>query len=56
MIDSRYEFNLRQLLLIAQALGDLLPRVFFVGGCTTVLLVDDVAFPACGKQRMSISS
>lgn len=44
MNDPRYEFNLRQLVLIAEALGDLLPRVVFVGGCTTVLLVDEVAY------------
>lgn len=40
----RYEFNLRQLALIAEALGDLLPHVVFVGGCTTALLVDEVAY------------
>lgn len=44
MNDPRYEFNLRQLVLIAEVLGDLLPRVVFVGGCTTVLLVDEAAY------------
>jgi hypothetical protein len=42
--NSKYELNFRQLLLIAEALSDLLPRVVFVGGCTTVLLVDEVAY------------
>ncbi len=32
-----------QLEAIASALGDLLPRVVFVGGSTTVLLVDEAA-------------
>ncbi|MDO3384763.1 nucleotidyl transferase AbiEii/AbiGii toxin family protein [Gilvimarinus sp. SDUM040013] len=41
---ARYDFNRRQLVLIAQGLGDLLHRVVFVGGCTTVLLVDEVAY------------
>jgi predicted nucleotidyltransferase len=41
---ARYDFNRRQLVLVAQALDDLLPRVVFVGGCTTVLLVDEVAY------------
>ena len=39
-----YEFNLKQLSIIAKALADLLPRVTFVGGCTTVLLVDEAAY------------
>jgi hypothetical protein len=42
--NPRYDFNFRQLLLIAEALGDLLPRVVFVGGCTTALLVDEAAY------------
>jgi len=42
--NPRYEFNLRQLILIADALGNLLPRVVFVGGCTTALLVDEAAY------------
>ena len=41
---SSYEFNHKQLCVIANALGDLLPKVTFVGGCTTVLLVDEAAF------------
>lgn len=32
-----------QLEAVASALGDLLPHVTFVGGCTTVLLVDEAA-------------
>ena len=39
-----YEFNLQQLDRVAIALGDLLPRVTFVGGCTTALLVDEAAY------------
>lgn len=39
-----FEFNLAQLKAIAQGLGDLLPRVTFVGGCTTALLVDKAAY------------
>jgi hypothetical protein len=35
--------NLMQLEAIASALGDLLPHVTFVGGSTTVLLVDEAA-------------
>jgi hypothetical protein len=35
--------NLMQLEGVALAIGDLLPHVTFVGGCTTVLLVDEVA-------------
>ena len=37
------DVNLMQLETVASALGDLLPEVIFVGGCTTVLLVDEVA-------------
>lgn len=37
------EFNLTQLDAVALALGDLLPNVTFVGGSTTVLLVDESA-------------
>ena len=33
--------NLMQLEMVASALGDLLPHVTFVGGSTTVLLVDE---------------
>ena len=39
-----YELNLLQLEKVALALGKLLPRVTFVGGCTTVLLVDEAAY------------
>lgn len=35
------DINLMQLEAVASALGDLLPKVTFVGGCTTVLLVDE---------------
>ncbi|PVV12766.1 MAG: hypothetical protein B6D77_05115 [gamma proteobacterium symbiont of Ctena orbiculata] len=35
--------NLFQLITVAQALGDLLPHVTFVGGSTTLLLVDESA-------------
>lgn len=37
------DFNLLQLEAVAAALGDLLPHVTFVGGSTTVLLVDAAA-------------
>ncbi|MFC1354210.1 MAG: hypothetical protein G8D89_17720 [gamma proteobacterium symbiont of Clathrolucina costata] len=37
------EANLFQLITVAQALGDLLPHVTFVGGSTTLLLVDESA-------------
>jgi len=37
------DFNLKQLEVVASALGDLLPSVTFVGGSTTVLLVDQAA-------------
>jgi hypothetical protein len=37
------EANLFQLITVAKALGDLLPHVTFVGGCTTLLLVDESA-------------
>lgn len=37
------DVNLIQLEAIASALGDLLPQVTFVGGSTTVLLVDESA-------------
>ena len=37
------DMNLMQLEAVASALGDLLPHVTFVGGCTTVLLVDESA-------------
>jgi hypothetical protein len=39
-----YELNLLQLEKVASALGELLPRVTFVGGCTTALLVDQAAY------------
>lgn len=35
--------NLMQLEIIAEALGDVLPQVTFLGGCATVLLVDQAA-------------
>jgi len=38
------DINLMQLEAVAVALNDLLPHVTFVGGCTTVLLVDQAAF------------
>lgn len=41
---NNYEHNLTQLEIVASALGDLLPDVTFVGGCTTALLVDEAAF------------
>lgn len=41
---GQYEFNRLQLIAIASGLGDLLSQVTFVGGCTTALLVDEVAF------------
>jgi len=37
------DVNLTQLEVVASALGDLLPEVIFVGGCTTVLFVDEAA-------------
>ena len=37
------DINLMQLEAVALALGELLPQVTFVGGSTTVLLVDDAA-------------
>lgn len=37
------DINLLQLEAVASALGNLLPYVTFVGGCTTVLLVDEAA-------------
>ncbi len=37
------DINLIQLEAVAGALDDLLPQVTFVGGCTTVLLVDEAA-------------
>lgn len=37
------ELNREKLTVIAKALGDLLPQVTFVGGCTTLLLVDEAA-------------
>ncbi|MFO7529538.1 MAG: nucleotidyl transferase AbiEii/AbiGii toxin family protein [Marinobacter sp.] len=37
------DVNLMQLEAVAEALGDLLPKVTFVGGSTTVLLVDEAA-------------
>jgi hypothetical protein len=42
MTDSK-DINLAQLEEVASALGDLLPHVVFVGGSTTVLLVDEAA-------------
>ncbi|MES9970159.1 MAG: nucleotidyl transferase AbiEii/AbiGii toxin family protein [Candidatus Thiodiazotropha sp.] len=37
------DVNLTQLITVARALGDLLPHVTFVGGSTTLLLVDESA-------------
>ena len=37
------DINLVQLEAVASALGDFIPHVTFVGGCTTVLLVDESA-------------
>ncbi|MFX4227441.1 MAG: hypothetical protein ACFHHU_06040 [Porticoccaceae bacterium] len=39
-----YQFNIAQLATVANALGELLPQVTFVGGCTTALLVDQSAY------------
>lgn len=50
---SNYEFNLAQLKAIALALGDLLPEVVFVGGCTTALLVDQSALSGV-RQTMDV--
>lgn len=41
-MDSK-DINLMQLEAVAAAMGDLLPQVTFVGGSTTVLLVDEAA-------------
>lgn len=41
---KQYRHNLAHLELIADALGELLTEVTFVGGCTTILLVDKAAF------------
>lgn len=38
-----HDINLHQLEIIAEALDDLLTQFTFVGGCTTVLLVDEAA-------------
>jgi predicted nucleotidyltransferase len=43
-MNSSYEVNINQLIEIAHALGNLLPEVTFVGGCTTALLVDESAY------------
>lgn len=42
-MNTNKESNLLHLDIVAQALGKLLPQVIFVGGCTTVLLVDEAA-------------
>jgi len=39
-----YELNLLQLEKVALALDHMLPKVTFVGGCTTALLVDEAAY------------
>lgn len=41
---KRYRHNLAHLELVADALSNLLEEVTFVGGCTTILMVDDAAF------------
>ena len=41
---KNYELNLLQLEKVASALDHLLPKVTFVGGCTTALLVDKAAY------------
>ena len=41
---ERHDQNLAMLEVIASSLGDLLNEVTFVGGCTTILLVDVAAF------------
>ena len=41
---QNHDYNLEQLEAIALALGDLLPSVTFVGGSTTMLLVDQAAY------------
>lgn len=38
-----FDWNIEQLQTVALALGDVLPKVTFVGGCTTALLVDEAA-------------
>lgn len=43
------DINLMQLEAVAVALNDLLPHVTFVGGCTTVLLVDQAAYHGVRK-------
>jgi len=40
---SNYDTNIANLARVAVALGDILESVVFVGGCTTVLLVDEAA-------------
>lgn len=46
-----FEFNLAQLKAVAIALGDLLPQVTFVGGCTTMLLVDEAAYSSVRQTQ-----
>lgn len=48
---KQYRHNLAHLELVADALSDLLEEVTFVGGCTTILMVDDAAFGGFGKQK-----
>lgn len=43
------DINLMQLEAVASALGALLPHVTFVGGSTTVLLVDEAAYHGVRK-------
>jgi len=45
------DVNLMQLEAVASALGNLLSEVIFVGGCTTVLLVDEAAHFAIRKTE-----
>lgn len=49
-------YNLMQLEAIASALQDLLPRVTFVGGSTTVLLVDEAAHFGVRKTDDNVRS
>lgn len=41
---ERYDYNLTLLELIASALAEVVDDVTFVGGCTTILLVDEAAY------------
>ena len=51
VVMNSYEFNLRQLELVAAALGGLLSKVTFVGGCTTALLVDEAGYSGVRQTK-----